>query len=541
MIVASPQIAEGRKPAGFVITGGLAPFRYLQLTPDGLRRAAIFLVSLGVAIMILSRNTDGAMARASGGEETASVAAAVEANDTVQVRRLLASGADVNATQVDGMTALHWAVQRSDGAMTTLLLESGANVDAANMYGVRPLSLACENGTADVVRMLLEKKADPNAQRAGGETVLMTAARTGNVEVIRLLTHAGADVNAREQHQQTAIMWAAAEGHTDVVRLLMDAGADMRAALPSGWTPLFFAVREGRTDTVRFLIQQGLDVNAAMTGSKRKQGPNPLLLAVQNGHFETAVALLEAGADANAQPMGQGALHAIVSVRRPVRGDGDPPPVGSGKIGSLEFVRLLIERGGNVNLRLEKGQKGFADFTTTGATAFVLASQTGDLPLLKLLLEMGADPKIPNADGSTAMLAAAGVGDLGSGLEAAGTEAEAIEVIQLLLDQGLDINVADENGETVVHGAAYQNWPELIRFLVAKGARVDVWNQPNRWGWTPLIIAHGYREGNFRPDAATIRCLEDIMKAANVPIPEDPGRDVEANQQSWDKKPPRKK
>lgn len=474
-------------------------------------------------------------------DDVAAVADAAEAEDAAEVQRLLGAGADVNAAQVDGMTALHWAVSRSNAAMTRTLLDAGADVNAATMYGVRPLSLACENGSPEIVRMLLEKKAGVEDRLTGGATPLMTASRTGNAEVVRLLIDAGADVNAREQHQQTAIMWAAAEGHTDVVRQLMDAGADMRASLPSGWTPLFFAVREGRTDTVRFLVQQGLDVNAPMTGEKRKRGPNPLLLAVQNGHFETAVALLEAGADANAQPTGQGALHAIVSVRRPIRGDGDPPPVGSGKLGSLEFVRRLIEQGGNVDLRLEKGQKGFADFTTTGATAFVLASQTGDLPLLKLLLELGADPKIPTADGSTAMLAAAGVGDLGSGLEAAGTESEAIEVIRLLLAQGLDLNVVDDNGETVVHGAAYQNWPELIRFLVAQGARIDVWNTPNRWGWTPLIIAHGYREGNFRPDAATIRCIEDIMKAANVPVPEDPGRDVEANQQSWDKKPPKKK
>jgi len=101
--------------------------------------------------------------------------------------------------------------------------------------------------------------------------------------------------------------------------------------------------------------------------------------------------------------------------------------------------------------------------------------------------------------------------------------------------------LVDENGETVIHGAAYQNWPNLIRFLVTNGARADVWNSSNRWGWTPLIIAHGYREGNFRPDVATIECLEEIMKAANLPIPEDPGRDVEASQQSWNKKPPKKR
>jgi ankyrin repeat protein len=200
-------------------------------------------------------------------------------------------------------------------------------------------------------------------------------------------------------------------------------------------------------------------------------------------------------------------------------------------------VRLLVRKGGDVNLRLRRGQSGFADFTTTGCTAFVLAAQTGDLALLQVLLELGADPAIPNADGATAVLAAAGVGDLGSGLEAAGTESEAIEVLRLLQQLGLDINTADENGETAMHGAAYQNWPRLIEYLDQQGMQPEVWNRPNRWGWTPLIIAHGYREGNFRPDAATIACLERVMRQRDLPIPADPGRDVEANQQSWDRKP----
>lgn len=333
-------------------------------------------------------------------------------------------------------------------------------------------------------------------------------------------------------------MWAAAEGHTEVLTLLLDAGADLRTPLAAGWTPLFFAVREGRTETVRWLLRQGMDVNAAMQGEKRSRGPNPLILAVQNGHFETAAAILEAGADPNAQPTGHAALHAITWVRKPVRGDGDPPPVGSGALSSLQFVRLLVKSGANVNLRLEKGTSGFADFTTTGCTPFVLAAQTGDLPLLNLLLELGADATIPNADGATAMLAAAGIGDLGSGLETAGTEEQAIAVIDRLLSLHLDINAVDDNGETVVHGAAYQNWPKLIRHLAARGAKVEVWNQSNRWGWTPLIIAHGYREGNFRPDPATITCLEELMRSAGLPIPADPGKDVKANQQSWDKKPP---
>ncbi|MFM7039626.1 MAG: ankyrin repeat domain-containing protein [Planctomycetaceae bacterium] len=468
---------------------------------------------------------------------TANVADAAESRDWERMASLIQAGQAVNAAQADGMTALHWAVLHSERIRAEQLLQAGAAVDSENRYGVRPLALACENAAGGLVELLLRAGADVDATTSGGESMLMLAARAGRQEAVHALLAAGADVNAREHKQQTALMWAAAEGHTAVVRQLFDAGADLQAATPAGWNALFFAVREGRTETAQLLLRHGMDVNVPRKTDRGALGPNPLLLAVENGHFETAAALLDAGADPNAQPKGHGALHAVAAVRRPVRGDGDPPPVGSGQLGSLGFVRLLVSQGGDVNLRLRRGQSGFADFTTTGCTAFVLAAQTGDLALLEVLLELGADPRIPNADGATAVLAAAGVGDLGSGLEAAGTESESIEVLRRLQQLGLDINVADENGETAMHGAAYQNWPLLIDFLDQQGMKPEVWNRPNRWGWTPLIIAHGYREGNFRPDAATIACLERVMRRRGQSVPVDPGRDVEANQQSWDRKP----
>jgi ankyrin repeat protein len=249
--------------------------------------------------------------------------------------------------------------------------------------------------------------------------------------------------------------------------------------------------------------------------------------------------LLKAGADPNAQPKGYGALHAMSWVRKPIRGDGNPPPIGSGNVSDLEFVRAMVERGADVNLRLADGRSGFADFTTTGSTPFVLAARTGDLPLMRTLLDLEADPAITNADKSTALLAAAGIGDLGSGQQSAGSEEEAIEAARLLLELGADVNAVDENGETAMHGAAYQNWPSMVKFLAKNGADVSVWNRKNGWGWTPLLIAQGYRKGNFRPDVATIEAIERVMRAAGVTPPE-PGSDVVANQQSWDKKKSRK-
>jgi ankyrin repeat protein len=316
-------------------------------------------------------------------------------------------------------------------------------------------------------------------------------------------------------------MWAAADGYVDVVDALLKKGADFRTPLASGFTPLFFAAREGRENVVRRLIEAGADVNETMrpTGDKHahdKKSTTALILAVENGHFELAAALLDAGADPNARPAGYTALHAITWVRKPIRGDGDPPPIGSGKMSSLDFVRLLVAHGADMNVRLEKGVKDLGRFTTTGSTPFLLAARASDVPLLKLFIELGADTKLANADDCTPLLAAAGVGALENGDETAGTEEEAIETVRILLDHGADVNAVDENGETAMHGAAYQSRARLVQLLAERGADVNIWNRKNKAGWTPLMIAEGHRPGNFRPAPETIAAIEQVMRTAGV-------------------------
>jgi ankyrin repeat protein len=450
----------------------------------------------------------------------APLAEAAERRQSAVVRTLLEQGADVNAAQPDGMTPLHWAVYHDDLATTKLLLAAGASATAENRYGVAPLSLACMNGNADIVERLLDAGAEANTTLAGGETALMTASRAGRAGAVNVLLARGAKVNAKERKGQTALMWAAAEGHVEVVDALLRAGADFRTPLASGFTPLFFAVREGRTDVVLRLLAAGADVNEVL----RPKGPagkeaNVLILAVENGHFELAAMLLAAGADPNAHPAGYTPLHAMTWVRKPIRGDGDPPPAGSGKLSSLAFVRELVERGADINARLERGESGRGRFTTTGSTPFLMAARACDVPLMRLLVELGADPQWPNADGSTPLLAAAGVGALGDGDEAAGTEDEALAAVRLLLELGADLNAVDENGETAMHGAAYQSRAKLVDFLVERGANVNLWNRKNKWGWTPLLIAQGHRPGNFRPAPDTIAVIERAMRAQGISPP----------------------
>jgi ankyrin repeat protein len=137
---------------------------------------------------------------------------------------------------------------------------------------------------------------------------------------------------------------------------------------------------------------------------------------------------------------------------------------------------------------------------------------------MKLLVELGADPLLPNKDHCTALMAAAGIGTLAPD-EEAGTEPEAIAAVEYLLGLGADVNTVDENGETAMHGAAYKSLPKMVQLLADKGAQIETWNRKNKYGWTPLMIAEGYRPGNFKPSSETIEAIHRVMRAAGVTPP----------------------
>ena len=460
----------------------------------------------------------------------ARLADAAEKMDRALVRTLVQQRVDVNAPQADGMTALHWAAYQNDRETAELLVRAGANVQAANRYGVTPLSLACANGDAALVDTLLKAGANPNAALPGGETPLMTAARVGSLATVKALVARGVDVNATEARRgQTALMWAAAEGQADVVQALIEAGADFRTRLTSGFTPLLFAVREGRLPVVRVLLRAGADVNETvpMDGARRRgyggrvppAGASALLVAVTNAHFELAAHLLDEGADPNADLPGYTVLHAITAVRKPGVGDNDPAPEGSGTMTSVELVKKLVERGAKVNARMtRRANLSNTRLNEVGATPFMLAALTADAELMKTLAALGADTKLGNNDNSTPLMAAAGLATRSPG-EDAGTESEVLEAVQVALDLGADINAVDNNGETAMHAAAYKNLPKVVKFLASKGAKIDVWNREDKYGWTPLAIAVGYRFGNFKPSPETEAAVREVMIAAGVTPP----------------------
>ncbi len=466
--------------------------------------------------------------------ERTALADAAERRDQAAVRALLQTGVDVNAAQADGTTALHWAAYNDDAETVALLLRARANVNAVNRYGVPPLALACTNGNAAIVKLLLEAGADANTKMNGGETVLMLASRSGNAEAVKALLARGAKHDARERHGQTALMWAAAEGNTSVVRALMEAGADINTTLDSGFTPFFLAVREGRLDTVRAFLAAGIDVNAPLprpANAPRStaasyirpvdRGTSPLLLAVQNGHFELAIALVDAGADPNDARSGFTALHTLTWVRKPDSSDNsDPAPaIGEGRLTSLDFVREIVKRGANVNFRLPKGAPKQPDTSSRiesdGATPMLFAADRSDVPLMRLLVELGADPLIPNFNNTTPLMAAAGLGTT-EPLEEAGEENEALDAVNMLLDLGADINGVNNDGDTAMHGAAYNIYPRVVELLAKRGADPQVWGKPNRFGRTPLFLAEGYAGRLPRPDPPTIEAVTKLMRAAGL-------------------------
>ncbi len=465
-------------------------------------------------------------ATSSAAPTTSPLADAVEHRDATTIRTLLADSA-IDAPQPDGTTALHWAARHDDLTTAKSLLTARANPDAQNRYGVTPLSLACTNGNAALVTLLLDAGADPNLTLRGGETPLMTAARTGRLPVVSALLARGARPNDKlTAGGQTALMWAAHHGHADVVAALIAAGADFRTPVDTGFTPLLFAARTGRAEVIRLLLKSGVDINEATAPAKKpgnkqpRAGTSALIIAIENGHFELAAELLDRGANPNDLRSGYAPLHVLTWVRKPDSGedDGQPVPDGSGLYTSEDLIRKLVAKGADVNLRLTGGPSGGGRIARKGCTPFMLAADTADTPYLKLLHSLGADPTLTNADGCTALMAAAGLGTRAVE-EEAGTEDETVEAVTYLLSLGANIDAVSNAGDTAMHGAAFANFPKVVHLLNTRGAKLEIWNQKNKRGWTPLLIAEGHRFGNFKPGFTTIAAFHEVLRAHGLTPP----------------------
>ena len=447
------------------------------------------------------------------------------------------------AAEPDGTTPLHWAVRANDLGTVNKLLAAGADAKAANRYGVTPLYLACENANAAIIERLLKAGADPNSVSTEGETALMTVARTGVVEAAKVLLDHGAKVDAREEwHGESALMWAVDEQHPAMVKELIAHGADVNAVsnvnkwerqntaeprekwLPlGGLTPLLFAARQGCVECAQILLDAGAKINTT-----DPDGISPVLMAIINGHYDVAGFLLNRGADPNlADDTGRAALFSAVDFNTLPASNRPAPKVIDNQMTSLELIKLLLDKGANVNAQLKKQQpyrakldRGDDTMLTTGTTPLLRAAKAADIAAMRLLLAKGADPKLATRAGITPLMAAAGLGSKEE--DTTGrfkTEGEAIEAIQLCLDAGVDINAANGQGQTALHAAALKGWDKVVEFLANHGANLSA---KDRQGKTPLDAALGLAGGSGGFDGSrrdvhesTADLLKKLMAKSN--------------------------
>jgi ankyrin repeat protein len=378
-----------------------------------------------------------------------SIVDATRAHDLAAVKALLKTGADVNAAQGDGMTALHWAAMQGDQDLVQMLLAAGANVRATTrLGGYTALHLASQGGHSQVAAALLAAGANPNLATATGATAAMLAAKAGSAETVTRLIEVGADVNAKDTtYGQTALMVAAGLDRDDVVRLLLARGADPKVAsvvvdlnaltapideMPQrpgpagppaaparfdvpgvtrpfryneligsqgGLTALHFAARQGSAKSVRALVDAGVDVNLPSPGDKA----TPLLVAIINGHFDIAGYLLDKGASPNlGSDAGVSPLYATLNVQwAPIAAYPQPRAHLQQATNYLDMMKALLQKGADPNARLRKKvwYSGYnfdqSSVDEIGATPFWRAAYAADVAAMRLLVSFGADPAIP--------------------------------------------------------------------------------------------------------------------------------------------------
>jgi uncharacterized protein len=500
------------------------------------------IVLLSAALLAFAASTDTRLADA------------VQNGDRTAVRSLLAKKVNVNGPQGDGTTALHWAAFNDDREVAKLLLAAGANVKAATRDGaITPLFLACKNGSAPMIELLLKAGADPNSGTETGTTALMMAASAGNPEGLTVLIAHGANVNAKDvAHGQTALIFAAALNRAEAIKVLMAHGADPAitskvtktervrfnadgvpapdeppapaakepaqqkqsrgergAATMGGQTALLYAARDGQIDAARALVEAGADVNQGNS----EERTTPLLMAIINGHYDLGAMLLDHKADPNlANIWGLAALYATIDVQWAPYAWFPQPITSQEKITHLELMKALIARGADVNAKLGKkiwvrsfGDRSWVD--PVGATPFWRAAQSDDVAAMKLLVASGADPKIATAGGDTALMVAAGLGWAPNNSTVVPDSWKA--AVEYCIELGLDVNAVDARGYTALHGVAFRGDNDLIKFLVAKGAKTDV---KTKAGDTIADMANGPIPHSI-PHQDTVALLESLGSA----------------------------
>ena len=466
--------------------------------------------------------------------------------------------ADVNAPDAQGTPPLHWAVRLDDVARVRSLLAAGADAKLPNRYGVTPLTLAVQNSNPEIIRLLLDAGADANAVDPAAETMLMIASRVGVLEPVRLLLDRGAVVDARDKtYQQTALMVAVREGHAPIVQLLIARGADVNAKtrtgntpqwvlpnsvpgfghgigivrgglpprgsrqpIPGSLSPLLYAARDGRLEAAKLLVAAKADIEQTDANSI-----TPLLMAIVNNRVDVARFLIEQGASIQAADWyGRTPLWAAVE-RRNIDVDKATCVYRVARAPLLGLITTLLERGAKVNVRMKEvppirraflrvtGSLSWVDFT--GQTPFLTAALAADLDVMRLLLKYGADPNIGTFEGTTPLMAAAGVNWVYDQTFDEGPAAR-LEAVKLCHQLGNDVNAVNTMGLTALMGAANRGSDDVIAFLVEKGAKLDLRDKEGRtaldWAEGVFLATHP-----AKPKPSSIALIKSLARPAAAP------------------------
>lgn len=244
------------------------------------------------------------------------------------------------------------------------------------------MTVAAAQGDLAKVRQLIAAKADLNVYSQEGGTALMYAAIKGHADVVKALLDAGADCKAAmsKPPKWTALIGAADQGHAEVVKMLLEKGSEVNAADVYGNTAISGAALKGRTEVVGLLLKAGARTEVCDTRS----GNTPLLAACSKGHCETAVKLIEGGADVNrADTAGMTPLMVASAYNR------------------ADLVKGLLGKKANVNARMADTAR-----IAPGTTALMQAAAKGNVEIVRLLMQNGADIAIKDVGGEDAMAAA---------------------------------------------------------------------------------------------------------------------------------------
>jgi ankyrin repeat protein len=479
------------------------------------------------------------------------LAEAAKNGNVAAIKSLIEQKADVNAPGPDGTPPLYWAIQSDDLATAQLLIRAGADVKGPNRYGITPIQIAAGSGNVAMIRALLDAGADPNTIDPANQTALITAVRSGELEAVRVLLERGAKVDwAEPTYGQTALMFGVREASPAVVDLLIKNGASVRARtrtgptpafrpanppgggshgvgivrsglpergnrqpIPGSMTPLLYAVRDGKLAVVKLLVAAGSDVNEVEANDI-----SALLLAIGNDRMDVARFLIEKGADLNhADWYGRTPLWQAVEVRNMDLDSSSYKNYVENREEILELIQTMLERGANPNARTKEvppwrrtmlplGSLEWVDFV--GMTPFIYAARSADLPVMRLLLKHGADPNITPLAGTTALMAAAGINWVVKQTYSESND-DFLKAVQFLYDLGQDVNALNSMGLRAIHGAANRGSDDIIRFLVSKGAKLDVKDSEGR---TPMDWAEGVFLATHPPEPkpSTIALLKEL-------------------------------